>query len=399
MKQIITMPIGEVKPYLNNPRVNRDAVEKVAASLRSFGWRQPIVVDKDHVIIAGHTRLEAAKSLRYKEVPVLVADDLTEEQVRAYRLADNKTAEFSLWDLDKLDEELAEIADIDMTLFGFDFPELDEIGEAEEDDYEPEDEIEPRVKAGEVYQLGEHRLICGDCTEKAVIDRLLDGEQVDMVFTDPPYGISIQHEDGRVGSEKKANSKGKRVTGATKFEPFENDETTETAQKAYDLMQEYTDKMIVWGGNYFTGFLPFSDGWIIWDKRVDIGVRNNFADGEMAWCSFHTPVRIYHQLWNGMIREGEHGKRLHPTQKPVRMLAEVIEDFTDEGDVILDVFGGSGSTLIACEQSGRRCMMSELSEYYCTVIIDRWETFTGKKAVLLEGGVDDGKDGQTTQRD
>lgn len=393
MKQIITMPIGEVKPYPNNPRVNRDAVEKVAASLQSFGWRQPIVVDKDYVIIAGHTRLEAAKHLKYKEVPVLVADDLTEEQVRAYRLADNKTAEFSLWDLDKLDEELAEIADIDMTQFGFDFPELDEIGEAEEDDYEPDEEIEPRVKAGEVYQLGEHRLICGDCTEKAVIDRLLDGEQVDMVFTDPPYGISVVGDDNVVGNENFGIAK------HGKYQKVHGDDTTDIAKDAYGLLKDRTDRMIIWGGNYFTGFLPFSDGWIIWDKRGESEIRNTYADGEMAWCSFHTPVRIYHQLWNGMIREGEHGKRLHPTQKPVRMLAEVIDDFTDEGDVILDVFGGSGSTLIACEQSGRRCMMAELSEYYCTVIIDRWETFTGKKAVLLEGGVDDGKDGQTTERD
>lgn len=134
------------------------------------------------------------------------------------------------------------------------------------------------------------------------------------------------------------------------------------------------------GGNYFTEFLPFSDSYLVWDKRVDSGIRNTFADGELAWCSFKTPVRIYHQLWNGMIREGEHEKRLHPTQKPVRMLGEILKDFSDEGDNILDVFGGSGSTLIACEQLDRNCYMMEMSPKYCDVIIDRWEKYTGKTA-------------------
>lgn len=144
----------------------------------------------------------------------------------------------------------------------------------------------------------------------------------------------------------------------------------------------FSDKLIIWGGNYFTDFLDFSDGWLIWDKRCGMN-SNNFADGEMAYCSFHTPVRIYRQLWNGMIREGEHEERVHPTQKPVKMLSEILQDFSKENDTVLDVFGGSGSTLIACEQLKRRCYTMELDPKYCDVIIKRWETLTGKQAVKL----------------
>ncbi len=159
---------------------------------------------------------------------------------------------------------------------------------------------------------------------------------------------------------------------------------TETAQKSYNILQSLCNRLILWGGNYFTDFLPFSDGWIIWDKRCDSGIKNTFADGEMAWCSFHTPVRIFHQLWNGMIREGEKEKRVHPTQKPIRVLSDILNDFSGEGDNVLDVFGGSGSTLIACEQLNRNCYMMELDPKYIDVIIERWEQFTGEKAVLIE---------------
>lgn len=153
----------------------------------------------------------------------------------------------------------------------------------------------------------------------------------------------------------------------------------DVARKAFDVLATITDRMIIFGGNYFLDFLPVSDGWLIWDKRGDSGIRNTFADGEMAWCSFHTPVRIYKQLWNGMIREGEHDKRVHPTQKPVRLLADIIKDFTDEDDIVLDLFGGSGSTLIACEQTNRTCYMMEIDEKYCDVIRKRYAKFIGKE--------------------
>ena len=179
---------------------------------------------------------------------------------------------------------------------------------------------------------------------------------VNLVLTDPPYGISIVGKNGKIGADKKAKN---RI-----YSPVIADGSIETARAAYKIACQVSDKIIFWGGNYFLEFLKPSDGWLVWDKRVDMK-SNNFADGEMAWCSFHTPVRIYHQLWAGMI-------------------GEVLRDFSKTNDVVLDMFGGSGSTLIACEQMERRCYMIELDPHYCDVIIQRWEDFTGRKAELLK---------------
>ena len=382
MNNIVMLPVSALKPYANNPRKNKAAIDKVAASIKEFGFKQPIVVDKDYVIVVGHTRLQAAKKLKMDEVPVIVADELTDEQIKAYRLADNKTAEFAEWDADLLSEELDGIFDIDMTEFGFDL----DIGEDDQEDDEVDeadvDQVEERVKHGDVWQLGAHRLICGDSTDVNVIDKLLDGNSVNLVLTDPPYGVNVVGDNGEVGANFGVAKKGK-------YEKIIADDTTETAQAAYDILSQLCDKLILWGGNYFLDFLPASDGWLIWDKRGESGIRNTFADGEMAWCSFHTPVRIYHQLWNGMIREGEHEKRVHPTQKPVRMLSEIIDDFSAEGDGVLDVFGGSGSTLMACEQKNRVCYICELSEHYCDVILSRWENLTGEVAERIVEGEDE----------
>ena len=224
------------------------------------------------------------------------------------------------------------------------------------------------------------RLICGDSTDVNVIDRLMNGVKADMVMTDAPYGINVVNDSGKVGADNLAKN------GV--YAPVIGDDTTETAQQAYDILSQICDKLILWGGNYFLDFLPSSDGWLIWDKRGESGIRNNFADGEMAWCSFHTPARIYHQLWNGMIREGEHEKRVHPTQKPIRMLSEILKDFSKEKEVIVDVFGGSGSTLIACEQLNRRCFMAELDPKYVSVILQRYINFVGsdKDVFLIKDG-------------
>ena len=372
--EIVYKKLSELIPYENNPRKNDEAVDAVAASISEFGWKVPVVIDTDNVVVAGHTRLKAAKKLGIEDIPCIVADDLSEEQIKAFRLADNKVGEIAEWDFSQLEDELSKI-DMDMSVFGFGDIEIDEDVEIVEDEM-PETPEEPRTKLGDVYQLGRHRLICGDSTDPAVIDRLMDGVKADMVMTDAPYGINAVGENGEVGANFGIAQKGK-------YTKIIADDTTETAQQAYNILSQICDKLILWGGNYFLDFLPSSDGWLIWDKRGESGIRNTFADGEMAWCSFHTPVRIYHQLWNGMIREGEHEKRVHPTQKPIRMLSEILQDFTNEGDIILDVFGGSGSTLIACEQTGRTCYMAELDPKYVDVIIERWENLTGKKAVLL----------------
>ena len=360
--------IDSINPYPNNAKLHpAEQIEQIKKSIEEFGMNDPIGVWHDEVV-EGHGRLIACKELAFDKVPIIRLDDLDDEQRRAYMLVHNQLTMNSGFDDELLNVELEDIY-IDMAQYGFDLTVDTETKEIIED--EVPEEVETRCKLGDIYQLGNHRLICGDSTDVAVIDRLMDGVKADMVFTDSPYGINIVNDKGKVGADN--------IAKCGNYNPVIGDDTTETAKSAYDIYSQLCDKMILWGGNYFLDFLPPSDGWLIWDKET----TGNFADGEMAWCSFHTPVRIYHQLWNGMIREGEHEKRVHPTQKPIRMLSEILQDFTNEGDIILDVFGGSGSTLIACEQTGRTCYMAELSPEYVDVIIARYEKLTGNKAVLL----------------
>ena len=367
------VPTDSISPYPNNAKLHpAEQIEQIKKSIQEFGFNDPIGIWHGECV-EGHGRIIAATELGIETVPVIRLDELSDEQRRAYMLVHNQLTMNSGFDTDMLNIELENI-DIDMEPYGFEITQDEEQTEIIEDEA-PEPPAEPKAKLGDLYILGNNRLICGDSTDVAVIDRLMDGVKADMVFTDSPYGVNIVNDKGKVGADNLAKN------GV--YAPVIGDDTTETAQQAYDIYSQLCDKMILWGGNYFLDFLPSSDGWLIWDKRGESGIRNNFADGEMAWCSFHTPVRIYHQLWNGMIREGEHEKRVHPTQKPIRMLSEILQDFTNEGDIILDVFGGSGSTLIACEQTGRTCYMAELSPEYVDVIIARWENFTGEKAVLL----------------
>lgn len=330
--------VDAVTPYEKNPRkIPKEAVEKVAASIKEFGFKQPIVVDKDMVIIVGHTRLLAAKKLGYETVPVLVASDLSPEKARAYRLADNKTNEFTDWDFDTLQEELESflsVEDFNMEDFGFDMSFLDKnADDVQEDDFDPDTAYSEaknncHVTQGDIWKLGNHRLMCGDSTSADDVGRLMDGEKADLCVTDPPYGINIVNDKGKVGAENLAKNR--------KYPKVIADDSTDTAEKAYQILKDKSKKMIIWGGNYFTRFLDFSDGWIIWDKRGDMP-SNNFADGEMAWCSFHTPVRIYRQIWNGMIREGkEERERVHPTQKPVHMISRIIEDFSNQDDLVVE---------------------------------------------------------------
>lgn len=262
--------------------------------------------------------------------------------------------------------------------FGFDMSFLDKkADDVLEDDFDPDSAYNEaknncHVTLGDIWELGQHRLMCGDSTSADDVGRLMGGERADLCITDPPYGINIVNDKGKVGAENLAKNR--------KYPKVIADDSTDTAEKAYQILKDKSKKMIIWGGNYFTQFLDFSDGWIIWDKRGDMP-SNNFADGEMAWCSFHTPVRIYRQIWNGMIREGkEERERVHPTQKPVHMISSIIEDFSNQDDLVADVFGGSGTTLIACEEMNRQCRMMELDPIYCQVIINRWESLTGKTA-------------------
>ena len=307
-------------------------------------------------------------------LPCVIADDLNEEQIKAFRLADNKVSEVADWDMGLLGLELKDLVNWDMSDFGFDFTGDDtDDKEAEEDNYEAKPKKDPVSKVGDIYQLGEHRLMCGDSTKKDDVDKLLEGVKVDLLLTDPPYGIDIVNKDGHVGNGC--------IAKVNDYEPIVGDDTTLTAMNSYIIGKEVSNNQIIFGGNYFTDFLLPSMCWLVWDKENG---DTYFADVELAWTSFNRAARMYHYTWNGMIREGSkevEGKtRVHPTQKPVGLMGKILKDFTTDNDTVLDMFGGSGSTLIACEQLKRKCYIMELSPGYVDTIIERWETFTGNKA-------------------
>ena len=374
--EIIELPIKAIKPYKNNPRHNDKAVEYVANSIREFGFKQPIVIDDQYEIVCGHTRWKAAKAIGLETVPCVMADDLTPEQIQAYRLADNKTAEMADWDFDLLEKELNEIdpAMFDMADFGFFQDGEEQSNSADEiiDDEVPE-EVETRCKLGDIWQLGDHRLICGDSTDVAVIDRLMDGRKVKLLLTDPPYGINADKGVGGFGSSPKT---------ANKYD--DEWDSFSPSKDTFDMILEKADKSIIFGGNYFTDKLPLGKCWIVWDKVGNIQFQNPYSDCELAWTNIdRNSVKKYTKIQQGFIAD-EKVKRVHPTQKPVGMLADILKDFSEENDSVLDCFGGSGSTLIACEQLNRKCYMCELDPHYCDVIIKRWEEFTGQKAELVE---------------
>ena len=232
------------------------------------------------------------------------------------------------------------------------------------------------MKYGEIVQLGRHRLMCGDATSYEDIEALLDGRKVDLVLTDPPYGLKNWH--GNYTMSSKFDPWGSRkVNPANHNVKMLNNKDTGSAHKNYDIVKHFTDKLIFWGGNYFTEFLPPSKGWIIWYKRQSL---YNHSQCELAWTSFNKPVKFYEQLWSGACRAGSHALNprpcVHPTQKPVELHMNILNDFSQPGNVILDCFGGSGTTLIASELTGRTCLMMELSPDYCEVIINRYNTLT-----------------------
>jgi len=359
---IQTTPTTEIRLNPNNPRVIKDEkFKKLVKSIKEFPQMleiRPIVVNDEMVVLGGNMRLKACIEAGLTEVPIIKASSLTPEQQKEFIIKDN--VGFGEWEWDILANEW----DVDkLTEWGLDIPDYEpKVLEAEEDDFEVPDEVQTDIVLGDLFEIGEHRLLCGDSTDSDQVAKLMNGEKADMVFTDPPYGIDIVGNNGKVGGDNKAKN------GV--YSKVIADDTTDTAKEFYQTCQALGfENYIIWGGNYFIDFLPFSSSWIIWDKRGDMN-SNNFADGEMAWCSFETRVRIYKQIWNGMIREGEKDKRVHPTQKPIKVLSDIINDQV-KGILIFDGFLGSGSTMVAAHQLNRKCYGMELDPKYCQVIVDR----------------------------
>ncbi len=362
--------ITKLKPAEYNPRtITDDEFSGLKESIKTFGFVDPAIINKDFTIIGGHQRIKAAEALGMTNVPCVILD-LDKKQEKKLNVILNSHAISGKYDDLKLSEILEELKlDEDYESLRLNVLEPLDLSPTEvEEDEAPEVSQDPPVsKLGEIYQLGRHRVMCGDSTDYAATLDLLGEKHINLVFTDPPYGIDVV-KDGKVGADFGVAKKGQ-------YSEVINDNTTDTAKHFYDVVAEIADRIILFGGNYFTSFLPFSDGWLVWDKRGDSGIKNTFADGEMAWCSFHTPIRIYTQLWNGMIREGEKDKRVHPTQKPIKTLGAMIQDFSEPSDVIYDGFLGSGSTLIAYEQTDRTCYGMELDPKYVDVIRKRYWKF------------------------
>lgn len=512
--EVQDLTLDQIKPYDHNPRDNDGAVDAVAASIKNFGFKVPIIIDKDQTIVAGHTRFKAAKKLGLQSVPCILADDLTEEQVRAFRLADNKVGELAGWDFDLLNMELAGIEELDMTQFGFEDPEELE-GPEEVHETEVPENVQSRTVLGDVWELGGHRLICGDSTDVCTLDRLMAGEKADLVFTDPPYGMK-KEADGVLNDNLnfddllEFNRQWVPLTfGALKEngswycwgidEPlmdiyanilkpmikerqivFRNLITwdkgsgqgqTEEGFRMYPTADEKC-LFVMCGWDAAQGFTVNAEDYSESMDAVRLYLAEEIAklgksDAEIAkalgykcgrtvdhWKSksqFSLPTRENYEALRAYARQvlgngDEFGKDYevlkkdyevlkkdydqlkrdyddkkadfyagrayfdnthdnmnnvwhfdrtsqkeredtgeHATPKPIALCARAIKSSSREGEIVLDVFGGSGSTLIACEQLGRKCRMVELDPHYCDVIVTRWEKETGKEAVLVNG--------------
>lgn len=426
MLQVKEIALSELKMYENNPRNNDQAVDQVAESIREFGFKVPMVVDKDNVIVCGHTRYKACLKLGIETVPCVIADDLTPDQIKAFRLADNKTGELATWDWDMLQEELKEIENIDMTGFGFELPEL-EAEEVEEDDYDLEEALNnpPRSALGDVYQLGRHRLMCGDSTKEEDVMKLMDGNIADLVVTDPPYNVdygskaeainkygyhfSDRHIENDYMPEAQfiefldkafANMNASLKPGGA-FYIWHASITVYEFEEALRLNNLKTRQQLIWVKNalvlgrqdYQWRHEPCLYGWkagaahyfvndrtktTVYDEKPEIDrmSKEELKEALRAFLETTEETVIYE---NKPARSEE-----HPTMKPVKLIAHLIVNSSRRGETVLDLFGGSGTTLIAAEQLDRSCCMMEYDPQYVDVIIDRWEKLTGEKAVKLE---------------
>ena len=397
--QIKIAEISTIKPYENNPRkLSEDAIKKVAMSLKEYGFRQPIVVDKNMVIVAGHTRYRASKKLGLKQVPISVIDNLSKEQINAYRIADNRTAEESEWDNELLKMEIKELEakDFKLDLLGFNDEQLNNILFEEKQGLTDEDEVpetpeEPISKLGDIWKLGNHRVMCGDSKIQDEVKKLMDNNLADLLHTDPPYNVNYSNAERPNPSKKDLGKIKNDVMSKEDFYIFLKDCFT----TAYIFLKEDSSAYI-WHSsaeqiNFTKAFIDagftFSQQ-IIWKKPMLLG------RGKYQWahepCLFgnkgspyFTDDRKKTTVWD--FGGYDKSKNLHPTQKPIFIPEEAINNSSKQGSNVLDLFGGSGSTLIACEKLGRNCYTIELDPKYCDVIIKRWENFTGKKAELENG--------------
>ena len=395
------MTIKEVKtseliPYKNNPRVNDAAVDAVANSIKAFGFKVPIVIDKHNIIVAGHTRWKASQKLGLSTVPCIIADDLTEEQINAFRLADNKTAELAEWDFEKLETELGQLADdFDMTEFGFDEDLLDPDHVDPVDDEVPDvdDESEPITKRGQIFKLGDHYLMCGDSLSKADVDRLMSagGEMIraDLCFTSPPYNAGSLDIKGQSGTGKKYNTFDDNQSESDYFDFISTNVglmLDHADEVFYNIgLVENNKRCIVKLMNQYIA--QFKDI-IYWEKstvapHIQAGIINNlvefilcFGDGKRKFKHAQFSQGTYWNVIKGSNASGNEYSDIHKATFPLYLPINIVENFAPKHGTVIDCFGGTGTTLIACEQTHRKCRMMELDPKYCDVIRRRWAEFT-----------------------
>jgi DNA modification methylase len=363
---------SELSEYENNPRNNEAAISAVAASIQEFGFKVPIIITKDNVIIAGHTRLKASLKLGLASVPCIVADDLTQAQIKAFRLADNKTAELATWNFEKLEEELSHI-DTDMLQFGFEDLHSDVPDNASDDDFDPSDEITetPYSEQGDIYLLGNHRVMCGDSTKKQDVQKLLDKTIVDMIFTDPPYNVDYEGTAGKIKNDKMEDNS---------FYLFLFDAFTNMFEATKDGGAIYVCHADTEGFNFRNAFK--NAGYKLAECLV--WVKNALVLGRQDYHWRHEPIlygwregaahyfiddRTQDTIW-----EYHKPKKNdeHPTMKPLELVGRAIANSSRVGEHVLDLFGGSGSTMIAADQLQRKAILMELDEKFVDVIVKRY---------------------------
>lgn len=401
--KIKSVPIDQVKPYERNPRNNAGAIEKVASSLREFGWQQPIVVDKEFVVIAGHTRLAAAKSLGMDHVPVLVASDLSPEQVKAFRITDNRVGEEAEWNFDLLKLELEELrlGEFDLSLIGFDTAELAGIMLTTEGESDPETvpdaPVVPVTMRGDVWLLGRHRLVCGDSTDADDVAAALDGAKPHLMVTDPPYGVEYDA-DWRNRAARNSPGMGNRHIGAGAVGKVSNDDRADWTD-AWKLSP--CDVAYVWHAGRHASEVQNSIEAAGFEIRCQIiWAKQQFAIGRGDYHWKHEPCwyavrkgkpghwagdRKQTTVWE--IDKPQKSETGHSTQKPIECMRRPIENNSKPGDAVYEPFSGSGTTIIAAEMTGRICHALELSPEYCDVAVKRWQDFTKKKARLVRTGL------------
>lgn len=373
--------IRQVRSNPDNPRfIKGDKFEKLVKSIREFPQMlelRPIVVNKDMVVLGGNMRLKACEEAGIDQVPIIFADNLTEEQQKEFIIKDNSS--FGEWDWDILANEWDTEQLID---WGMDIPDdwaVDEVLEAEEDNFEAADDIQTDIVLGDLIEIGEHRLLCGDSTDSDQVAKLMNGEKADMVFTDPPYGINEKGDRSKRGGLTKGNNL-----------PDFIDDSIQYAIDAFNQPQNIEIPVQVWfGANYYCHSLPQGNNWLVWDKRVEDKQRDTQSDCELAWVkSRFNSVRIFRHLWKGMMKDSEKGqRRVHATQKPVALIEFAINEYYPEANLIIDYFTGSGSTMVAAHQLKRKCYGMELDPKYCQVIIDRMKKLDSTLEIKINGEI------------